>query len=111
MAKEARVEGYASTSGVGIGMSKPVGHMDSLVVPLREITKEQAELFFGLGFGNGSKSSLEMQVSGHYGGMFEAFPISPATRCLLEGLCPGTGVSRRPGCSARIITCSHLAGI
>jgi hypothetical protein len=84
MAKEARAEGYASTNGADMRTSKPVGHMDSLVVLLCEITNEPAELFFGLGFGNASMSSLEMPFMGHYCRMFEPFPSSPATRCLPE---------------------------
>jgi hypothetical protein len=77
MAKEAGVEGYASTSGAAIGTSKPVGHMDSLVVLLREIINAPAELFFGRGFGNGSKSSLECRSWGIIAGCSRLFQFLP----------------------------------
>jgi hypothetical protein len=84
MTMDGRVEGYLEKNSVAIGTTRPVGRVDALIVPLREIAKDPAHLAFGLGIGNASKSSMGLQFTGHYFRLFEPFLISSTTRFLLE---------------------------
>jgi len=61
----------------------PFGHMDGLIIPLREINQEVVDCLFGLGIGDALKSSLGVQFMGHYCRLLESFSMSSATRVLL----------------------------
>jgi hypothetical protein len=71
-----RVEEYLSTPGADVGASKTMGRLDSIVVPLRVLARDPAQLVFGLGVGNASHSSLGVRFTGRYNYILEPFLIT-----------------------------------
>jgi len=56
-----------------------VGRVDSIVVPLRMLAKDPAQLVFGLGIGNASPSSLGPKFVGRYNSLLQPFLLTSFT--------------------------------
>jgi hypothetical protein len=81
---EKKLDRYVDThSGVG-ALKNSVGRVDSITVPLRELSRDPAQLAFGLGIGNASHSSLGPQFIGAYFPLFQGFLVSSFSTFLLE---------------------------
>ena len=58
---------------IGSVSETPAGRLDSVLVPLRELSADPATLFFGLGVGNVSDSALGLQFVGEHHQKFSLF--------------------------------------
>jgi hypothetical protein len=61
------------TKGAGVGSGKEAGRLDALRAPFVGLQDEPLKLFFGLGMGNASKSSLGSQFEGRYRSVYWNF--------------------------------------
>ena len=91
------LQAYLSKSDAQVGTTdKSVGRWDALVVPLRLLARDPAQLMFGLGIGNASHSSLGQQFTGRYNSLLEPFLITTFSVVVSEfgvlGLCLLIGV-------------------
>jgi hypothetical protein len=68
----------------GVGAVKLAGRVDSIEVPLQQLSRDPVQLVFGLGIGNASHSSLGPQFIGAYYTLFEGFLVSSLSIFLLE---------------------------
>jgi hypothetical protein len=68
----------------GVGTVKLAGRLDSIEVPLQQLSRDPVQLVFGLGIGNASHSSLGPQFIGAYYTLFEGFLVSSLSTFLLE---------------------------
>lgn len=80
---EGKVERYLE-KGTEVGSQKEAGRLDALVVPLRELARDPAQLAFGLGIGNASDSALGEQFTGQHFRRFQPFLLSGVTVLMLE---------------------------
>ncbi|MEP7244977.1 MAG: hypothetical protein ABI885_15030 [Gammaproteobacteria bacterium] len=87
---DGRVEGYLDKDAT-FG-SKHIGMVDTVVVPLREMSKDIPTLAFGVGIGNASESSLGQQFEGHYLEKFGPFLGNTAATLLVETGLLGIGL-------------------
>jgi hypothetical protein len=76
-----------------IGTSEEAGRMDSLRAPFIALSNDPIKLFFGLGLGNASQSSLGQQYTGHYQPLYWNFVLTLSiTAFLFELGLFGTGL-------------------
>lgn len=79
-----RVGRYLSTTDdIGV-RTKSAGRIDSLTVPLRRLSREPAQLVFGLGIGNASDSALGRGFVGRHFGSYGPFTVTTFGRLVLE---------------------------
>lgn len=67
-----------------VGAVKVTGRVDSIKVPLQELSHDPVKLVFGLGIGNVSHSSLGPQFVGAYYTLFQGFLVSSMSIFILE---------------------------
>jgi hypothetical protein len=67
-----------------VGAVKLAGRVDSIEVPLQQLSRDPVQLVFGLGIGNASHSSLGPQFIGAYYTLYEGFLVSSLSIFLLE---------------------------
>jgi len=79
-----RVEGYLEKRGAAVGVTKEVGRVDAIVVPLKDFSRDPTKLAFGLGIGNASLSKLGKQFTGEYFRRYEPFGQTTAALLILE---------------------------
>ncbi len=70
------LENYLSKRDAEVGTTEQVGRVDSIVVPLRLLSRDPAQLVFGVGLGNASHSSLGHQFTGKYNYLWEPFLLT-----------------------------------
>jgi hypothetical protein len=70
------MEAYMSKQDAALGTTKEVGRVDSITVPLRLLSRDPAQLVFGLGIGNASPSSLGPKFTGRYNYLLEPFLLT-----------------------------------
>jgi hypothetical protein len=91
LTKPGRLQEYLSKRDAEVGTTEKVGRLDAMVVPLGVIAKDPAQLMFGLGLGNASKSSLGPRFTGRYNYLLEPFLMSTFSVVVSElgvlGLC------------------------
>jgi hypothetical protein len=80
---EKKVDKYLEKHS-GVGTHQLAGRVDSIVVPLRQLSRDPAQLAFGLGIGNASHSSLGPQFIGAYNVLYSGFLVSSFSIFLLE---------------------------
>jgi len=80
---EKKVGQYLDT-GSGLGARRETGRVDAIVVPLKRMSADPAQLAFGLGIGNASHSNLGPQFIGAYFPLFAGFLVSSFSIFLLE---------------------------
>jgi hypothetical protein len=81
---EGRVEGYLAKPDAGIGTTKEVGRVDTISVPLRELSRDPPTLVFGVGIGNASESALGAQFTGRYAYKFGPFTFTSMGKYVIE---------------------------
>lgn len=74
----------AKDAGIGTRSVKEVGRADAILVPLRELAREPAQLAFGVGIGNATESSLGPKFTGEHYRQYAPFLKSAASIFLLE---------------------------
>ena len=80
---EKKVNQYLDTHSQ-VGAHHLAGRVDSIVVPLEQLSRDPVQLVFGLGIGNASHSSLGPQFIGEYFPLYEGFLVSSFSTFLLE---------------------------
>ena len=80
---EGRLEGYLERPRAGVG-TREAGKVDAIVVPLKAIAREPAQLAFGYGIGNASESALGEKFTGEYFRRFQPFRLSTASVLIME---------------------------
>ena len=85
---EKQVERYMSSDVSGVGTTKDVRRGDAIVVPLEFLSRDPAQLAFGLGIGSVAPSNFGRNFEGSYFELFSKFLIISFTVLLLEfGVC------------------------
>ncbi len=74
---------YVNTHS-GVGAAHFAGRVDSIEVPLQQLSRDPVQLVFGLGIGNASHSNLGPQFVGAYFTLFQGFLVSSLSIFLLE---------------------------
>lgn len=91
LTKPGRLQAYLSKRDAEVGTTEAVGRVDAIVVPLGVISRDPAQLVFGLGPGNANKSSLGPMFTGRYNYLLEPFLMSTFSVVVSElgvlGLC------------------------
>lgn len=80
---EGRVEGYL-IKDEQLGTTEQGGRLDGMIAGFELLSRDPAHLFFGLGVGNASPSSLGPQFTGHYAALFEVFRPNTLSTVLVE---------------------------
>jgi hypothetical protein len=80
---EKQLDRYVDTHS-GLGATRQAGRVDAIVVPLRVLSRDPAQLAFGFGIGNASHSSLGPQFIGEHYPVFHSFLVSSFSIFLLE---------------------------
>jgi hypothetical protein len=80
---EKKVDQYLNTHSK-VGAHHLAGRIDSIVVPLEQLSRDPVQLAFGLGIGNASHSSLGPQFIGEYFPLYEGFLVSSLSIFILE---------------------------
>jgi hypothetical protein len=75
---------YMSSDVSGVGTIKDVRRGDAIAVPLQFLSRDPAELAFGLGIGSVSPSNFGKKFEGSYFLLFQKFLITSFTFFLLE---------------------------
>jgi hypothetical protein len=75
---------YMSSDVSGVGTAKDVRRGDAIEVPLQFLSRDPAQLAFGLGIGNVSPSNFGKNFEGSYFQLFKKFLITSFTFFLLE---------------------------
>jgi hypothetical protein len=75
---------YMSSGVSGVGTAKDVRRGDAIEIPLQFLSRDPAELAFGLGIGSVSPSSFGKNFEGSYFQLFKSFLITSFTFFLLE---------------------------
>jgi hypothetical protein len=75
---------YLSSDVSGVGTAKDVRRGDAIVVPLQFLSRDPAELAFGLGIGSVSPSNFGKNFQGAYYLLFKKFLITSLTFFILE---------------------------
>jgi hypothetical protein len=71
------------TKDAGVGTRKPAGRIDSVSVPVQELSKDPVRLIFGLGIGNASHSNLGNQFTGRYFGLYGRYTETTTAGALI----------------------------
>jgi len=79
-----RLSRYMSSDVSGVGTTKDVRRGDAIAVPLRFLSRDPAQLAFGLGIGSVSPSTFGKNFQGPYFQLFKQFLITTFTFFLLE---------------------------
>jgi len=75
---------YMSSDVSGVGTTKDVRRGDAIAVPLQFLSRDPAQLAFGLGIGSVSPSNFGKNFEGSYFQLFKKFLITSFTFFLLE---------------------------
>jgi hypothetical protein len=75
---------YMSSDVSGVGTVKDVRRGDAIAVPLQFLSRDPAQLAFGLGIGSVSPSNVGKKFEGTYFQLFQKFLITSFTFFLLE---------------------------
>jgi len=75
---------YMSSDVSGVGTAKDVRRGDAIEIPLRFLSRDPAQLAFGLGIGSVSPSNFGKNFEGSYFQLFKKFLITSFTFFLLE---------------------------
>jgi hypothetical protein len=75
---------YMSSNVSGVGTIKDVRRGDAIAVPLKFLSRDPAQLAFGLGIGSVSPSNVNKKFEGTYFQLFQNFLITSFTYFLLE---------------------------
>jgi hypothetical protein len=75
---------YMSSDVSGVGTAKDVRRGDAIEIPLQFLSRDPAQLAFGLGIGSVSPSSFGKNFEGSYFQLFKKFLITSFTFFLLE---------------------------
>ncbi|MEP6546183.1 MAG: hypothetical protein ABJD53_01855 [Gammaproteobacteria bacterium] len=81
---EKQLDRYMSSNVAGVGTSKDVRRGDALGVPLQFLSKDPAQLAFGLGLGSVSPSNFGKNFEGSYFMLFKKFLITSVTFFIIE---------------------------
>jgi len=85
---EKQLERYMSSDVGGVGTTKDVRRGDAIAVPLEFLSRDPAQLAFGLGLGSVAPSNFGRSFEGSYFELFSKFLITSFTVLLLEfGIC------------------------
>ena len=104
------LEAYMSKPNAEIGTTQEVGRVDSIIVPLRLLSKEPSQLVFGLGIGNASPSALGPKFTGRYNYLIGRFLTTSFAVIVSElgilGLLVVLGLYWQVYCDSRIVAAS-----
>jgi hypothetical protein len=81
---EQQLARYMSSDVSGVGTIKDVRRGDAIAVPLQFLSRDPAQLAFGLGIGSVSPSTMGKKFEGTYFQLFQKFLITSFTFFLLE---------------------------